>query len=311
MFSTLLGFSILNLQAYQGGLWWTELLLSVFFLGTFLLAIARQGLSSIYAYFIFVPYLILPDLVERLVYGADPRYRGLVLHSSRAGIISSWYWQPWAVAAAIVGLLVAVFIILGFFHTLRQRRMAPDFIISVPKVKWADPPRKEEILDFIRSYQKAGFFQGGKEDYPELVAGPWDDNPLGLGRKYSVFNFLVCDEAKTWWIDTDVLQYNGTENTLVESWAAISGGKFQPQDVREGPDGSGLNFRWNGAIHHFKPGKSETESCLKLISDLNRLFQGQGFRYTYFYSRSTIFVTFITDSEKEILSRELGWKFGF
>lgn len=136
-------------------------------------------------------------------------------------------------------------------------------------------------------------------------------------------NLLALDPSRVWWQDLEMeyLRDDGQFVRLIEAWANISRGAFNPTGVREiWPEGEPMyiEFEWDGDIHRITPWAEEDQpdhdgfgwTDLEILNGLNELLGPTGYAYhLHDPFDQTGFVVVLTEEEAEILQNERGWVF--
>lgn len=191
---------------------------------------------------------------------------------------------------------------------------------------------KEEVVKSIELLKKAGFFENYKQlsaektfdtiyelrkkEYREIFEGNYDPE-MNLGP----IDIAQYDKSKLLFLDLEADVFNGNEvyKFVINRFAELSGGKFNPIDINETWESNGgpikISFVSDNQLTEFEPKynndwlhESVFTVCREKITEKKvRLVYCLG-KDGYGYGQAVALMR-LTESEQKILENGLNWKF--
>lgn len=149
------------------------------------------------------------------------------------------------------------------------------------------------------------------------VVGEWGDViRVPDNVPYAELTLLRADSTRVWWGDTeaDVCAGNQVYVETLRAWSGISRGAFLPEDIiecwesDEGP--ISLTFVLDGAERTLRPAYLDDWIDMEIVVPINDWIRHTGYAFEVYKAfDQTAFVVVLTQTEKQQLARERGWRF--
>jgi hypothetical protein len=192
----------------------------------------------------------------------------------------------------------------------------PDIISQINAGDWLEGAAHYFInLDFFAELSSKNeidavakvisLFQERYSDSPYDLTNP---SPINLIR------LIALDDDRIWWGDSECIYHDNAYTELLDQWARISRGAFNPSNITEvwdeGPAVS-LSFNLEGASHSLQPDFNLDYIDEKIIPKINQLISQTGFEFYVLDEPrdQTMVILCLTEEERHKLEGDLGLTF--
>lgn len=190
--------------------------------------------------------------------------------------------------------------------------------------------REERLMDAVRYYRSLGFFKQYAElsdqelfqQFDKQLKADWNEgtDPFSPNLDYGYEDFadlylLAYDTERVWLEDTEADVGPGNEVYIetLKQWAEISGGVFNPANIKEtwsGTEGTAkIEYTLNRTKWTLRPEYLNDFIDVTIIEGINESIKKSGKQFGVIVIDQTVFVALLTAEEKQKIEAERGFKF--
>ena len=203
-------------------------------------------------------------------------------------------------AAAAIATVLVVGVVLA---QMRKKRVEPS------------TDTLETARDVVGFYQRLGFFSG--QDPADVLAAFEDEmgEPLVPTNPWDDVYLLGLDKEAVWFDDpeADVCRENKVYTRVLQEWARISRGAFNPSDIEEVWEGEQgpikLRFTMNGTAHELSPAYQQDWLDLGVIEQLNALLKDADLSFAWALDGNTAIVLALDARQQAELTTQRNFPF--